>query len=42
VNGLDLATVLSAFGTASSAADIDHSGLVDGLDLAAILAGWSA
>jgi len=41
INGLDLAAVLSAFGTASSAPDIDRSGLVDGLDLAAILAGWS-
>lgn len=41
VDGLDLAAVLSAFGSASATADIDHNGVVDGPDLAAILAGWS-
>ncbi len=41
VNGLDLASVLSAFGGASATADIDHNGIVDGPDLAAVLAGWT-
>ncbi len=41
VDGIDLATVLSAFGTTTEIADIDHSGMVDGADLAAVLAGWT-
>ncbi len=41
VDGLDLATLLSAFGTDFFAADLDHSGLVDGPDLATLLAGWT-
>ncbi len=41
VNGIDLASVLSAFGGPSATADIDHNGIVDGPDLAAVLAGWT-
>lgn len=41
VDGLDLAIVLSAWGTAVDVADLNHDGHVDGLDLAVILANWS-
>lgn len=41
VNATDLTLLLAAFGTSLRAADIDQSGMVDGLDLAAVLAGWS-
>lgn len=41
VDGIDLAAVLSAFGSADATADINGNGVVDGPDLAAILAGWS-
>lgn len=41
VDGLDLAIVLSAWGTSFAPADLNHDGSVDGLDLAVILASWS-
>jgi hypothetical protein len=41
VDGLDLAIVLSAWGTSFAAADLNGDGAVDGLDLAVILANWS-
>lgn len=42
VDGLDLAVVLSAWGTSGSAgADLTGDGNVDGLDLAVVLASWS-
>jgi hypothetical protein len=41
VDGLDLAIVLSAWGTSFAPADLNHDGSVDGLDLAVILANWS-
>ena len=41
VDGLDLAIVLSAWGTSFAAADLNDDGTVDGLDLAVILANWS-
>lgn len=43
VNGIDLAAVLSTWGTDAGAfptADYNHDGIVDGLDLAGILSGW--
>lgn len=40
VNGTDLATLLSQWGTAGSA-DINQDGTVNGPDLAALLAGWT-
>ena len=39
-NGLDLAAVLSNWGT-SGAGDINVDGITDGIDLTAILSGWS-
>jgi len=41
VDGLDLAIVLSAWGTSFAPADLNGDGSVDGLDLAVILANWS-
>lgn len=46
VNGVDLAIVLSTWGTSGGndypGADVDHSGLVDGSDLAQVLNSWGA
>lgn len=46
VNGVDLAIVLSKWGTSGGkdypGADVDHSGLVDGSDLAQVLNSWGA
>lgn len=42
VDGLDLARMLSAFGSPDPLADIDGNGIVDASDLTALLAGWSA
>ncbi|MSQ91082.1 MAG: arylsulfotransferase (ASST) [Phycisphaerales bacterium] len=42
VDGSDLASLLSAWGTTGGSADIDGSGLVDGADLAALLGAWGA
>ncbi len=41
VDGLDLATILGAWGScAGCPSDLDGSGIVDGLDLAVLLGGW--
>ena len=40
VDGIDLSTILSAWGSSTGAADVNGDGLVDGLDLAAILSAW--
>jgi hypothetical protein len=40
VNGVDLAIILSNWGTASAAADLTGDGTVGGSDLAIILAAW--
>ena len=40
VDGLDLATLLSAWGSSSPQADIDRDGIVGGSDLAALVAAW--
>jgi len=43
VNGVDLATILGAWGTCgagSCPADIDRDGLVNGVDLAVVLSNW--
>lgn len=40
VNGVDLAIVLGAWGSANAQADIDDNGTVDGVDLASVLASW--
>ncbi|MCE2882362.1 MAG: alpha amylase C-terminal domain-containing protein [Planctomycetaceae bacterium] len=40
VNGADLASVLSAWGTANAAADIDDNGVVNASDLARVLSAW--
>ena len=40
VDGVDLAALLSAWGTAAPSADIDGSGTVDAQDLTALLAAW--
>lgn len=42
VNGSDLTTVLSAWGTSDPSADINNDGLVNGVDLTALLAAWTA
>ena len=41
VNGVDLASLLSAWGTTGPIGDIDQDGLVGGADLSALLSGWS-
>ncbi len=40
VTGLDLAYLLSAWGTADPTADINHDGIVGGADMAAMLSNW--
>ncbi len=40
VDGLDLTTLLAAWGSSNASADIDHSGTVGGSDLALLLAAW--
>lgn len=40
VDGSDLASVLSAWGSAGGSADIDGSGAVDGADLTTLLSAW--
>lgn len=40
VDGLDLTTLLAAWGSSNAAADIDGNGVVGGSDLAALLAAW--
>lgn len=42
VTGLDLAYLLSAWGTANPTADINHDGIVAGWDLTALLSNWGA
>jgi len=41
VNGIDLTTLLSAWGSTNSSADVNHDGIVSGADLAAILSAWT-
>ncbi len=41
VSGLDLAVMLSAWGTANQPADINNDGVVSGPDLAIVLANWT-
>lgn len=40
VDGVDLAALLSAWGTAGSVCDISYNGVVDGGDLAFLLSRW--
>ena len=42
VNGIDLAAVLTNWGTAGGSlnADVNQDGVVNGSDLAVVLAGW--
>lgn len=42
IDGIDLARLLSSFGTSDPIADIDGNGVVDGVDITALLAGWTA
>lgn len=42
VDGVDLAALLSAWGSAGGSADIDGDGTVNGFDLAMILGAWGA
>lgn len=41
VNGIDLALLLSFWGTADLIADIDEDGIVDGVDLTILLSDWT-
>ena len=41
VNGIDLATLLSAWGSSDVVADINRDGIVGGFDLANILSAWT-
>ncbi len=41
VNAMDLATLLSAWGTSTTTADINGDGFVDGADLVFILSNWT-
>jgi uncharacterized membrane protein YkoI len=41
VNAIDLAEILSAFGSTNPLLDINGNGLVDGADLATVLSNWS-
>lgn len=41
VNGIDLATLLSAWGSNNYTADINHDGIIDGRDLSVLLAAWT-
>lgn len=41
VNMVDIAALLIARGTSDATANLDGNGVVDGLDLALVLAGWS-
>lgn len=41
VDGVDLAMLLAAWGSADSGTDIDRNGVVDGADLAVLLARWT-
>lgn len=41
VNAIDLAEILSAFGSTNPLVDINGNGLVDGADLATVLSNWS-
>ena len=41
VNGIDLTTLLSAWGSSNQTADIDNDGIVAGSDLAALLSAWT-
>lgn len=41
VDGIDLAVLLAAWGTAGHPADIDGDGIVDGSDLSVLLARWT-
>jgi hypothetical protein len=40
VGGLDLTSLLAAWGGNNPAADINRDGTVDGVDLTALLAAW--
>ena len=40
--GIELATLLSAWGSSGSTADLTGDALVDGQDLAVILAAWGS
>lgn len=42
VNGVDLALVLGAWGTASATADLNDDGVVNGMDLALVLGAWTS
>lgn len=42
VDGADLASLLAAWGTASTLADLTDDGVVDGADLAVLLSAWGA
>ena len=42
VNGVDLTSLFSAWGTAGPAADLNGDGIVDANDMASVLSGWSA
>jgi len=42
IDGADLATILSAWGTFGGAADLNTDGVVDGADLTALLAAWGS
>jgi hypothetical protein len=42
VTGLDLAYLLSSWGTANPIADINQDGIVAGWDLTAMLSNWGA
>jgi hypothetical protein len=41
VNAQDLAVMLAAWGTASTEADVNGDGVVDGKDLAILLGSWN-
>jgi hypothetical protein len=41
VNGIDLAFVLTYWGTTAPIADLDDDGIVGGSDMAIVLNGWT-
>lgn len=41
VDGIDLTTILSAWGSSNALADLDHDGTVSGPDLTALLSAWT-
>lgn len=41
VNGADLASLLTMWGTSLPAGDINQDGIIDGADLASLLSGWT-